>query len=405
MSHPDLSPSSPLWAKLLTGTGATGTDDGEKLRSALPRQRRFALRADPARDDRSTRATDGQDRDQGSVSRGRWDTSGGGRPDGGALRQARGRGDCDGPNFNLKVPENGYAWWYVDGISGDGKRAISVIGFIGSVFSPWYRWSGRKNPEDHVCINVATYGPGGRFTMTDRGTPALRQSETTLTVGPSSMTWENDKLVIDVDEVSGPPIISRVRGTITVTPSAITDVELALTDDGAHIWRPFGPVSGISVGLEAPGWTWEGHGYFDANFGTRALEEDFTYWTWGRYPAQRGSTCFYDATRLDGSTLGAGFHFDSDGAASEPDLPPKTKFTRSLWAVKRETRSDPGYQPRQVMNMLDAPLYSRSMVETRLDAEATVGVHEALDLKRFRSPLLKPMLAMRVPRRRNWSFD
>ncbi|PWL34545.1 MAG: carotenoid 1,2-hydratase, partial [Marivita sp. XM-24bin2] len=43
-------------------------------------------------------------------------------------------------------------------MSADGKRAVSIIGFIGSVFSPWYRWSGRKNPEDHVCINVATYG-------------------------------------------------------------------------------------------------------------------------------------------------------------------------------------------------------------------------------------------------------
>jgi carotenoid 1,2-hydratase len=31
-------------------------------------------------------------------------------------------------------------------------------------------------------------------------------------------------------------------------------------------------------------------------------------------------------------------------------------------------------------------------------------VHEALDLNRFANPLLKPMLAVRVPRRRDWSF-
>ena len=54
--------------------------------------------------------------------------------------------------------------------------------------------------------------------------------------------------------------------------------------------------------------------------------------------------------------------------------------------------------------MLDAPFYSRSMVETVLDGETTVGVHEALDLNRFRSPWLKPMIALRVPRRRNWEF-
>jgi carotenoid 1,2-hydratase len=241
--------------------------------------------------------------------------------------------------------------------------------------------------------------------MTDRGTPALRQSADTFSVGPSSMRWVNGQLVIDINEISGPPLISRVRGTITVTPSAITSVELPLTEDGTHIWRPFGPVSDISVDLEAPGWQWDGHGYFDANFGTRALEEDFSYWTWGRYPAAGGSTCFYDTTRLDGSKLGSGFHFNPDGTATEIDLPPQLEFKRSLWAVRRETRGDCGFRPRQVMNMLDAPFYSRSMVETRINGEMTVGVHEALDLTRFRSPLIKPMLAVRVPRRRNWRFD
>jgi len=241
--------------------------------------------------------------------------------------------------------------------------------------------------------------------MTDRGQSALRQTANSFTVGPSSLRWENGTLTIDVNEISGPPLISRVRGTITVTPSAITRVELPLTEDGAHVWRPFGPVSDISVDLDANGWQWDGHGYFDANFGTRALEEDFSYWTWGRYPAAGGSTCFYDATRLDGSELGSGFHFTPEGDASGIPLPPQLEFKRSLWAVRRETRGDLGCKPRQVMNMLDAPFYSRSMVETRLNGEKTVGVHEALDLTRFRSPLIKPMLAVRVPRRKNWSFD
>jgi carotenoid 1,2-hydratase len=50
------------------------------------------------------------------------------------------------------------------------------------------------------------------------------------------------------------------------------------------------------------------------------------------------------------------------------------------------------------MAMLDAPFYARSAVRTRLLGEEAVGVHEALDLDRFASPLLKPMLAVRVPR-------
>jgi carotenoid 1,2-hydratase len=55
--------------------------------------------------------------------------------------------------------------------------------------------------------------------------------------------------------------------------------------------------------------------------------------------------------------------------------------------------------------MLDAPFYSRSAVRTKIYGEETVGVHEALDLRRFASPLLKPMLAMRVPRRAGWHFE
>ena len=37
--------------------------------------------------------------------------------------------------------------------------------------------------------------------------------------------------------------------------------------------------------------------------------------------------------------------------------------------------------------MLDAPFYAASLVRTRIDGEDTCGVHEALDLGRFRSPL------------------
>ncbi|MEM6308149.1 MAG: carotenoid 1,2-hydratase [Pseudomonadota bacterium] len=285
-----------------------------------------------------------------------------------------------------------------------GTRAVSVIGFIGSVFSPWYRWSGRKSPQNHVCINVATYGPGGRFTMTDRGRTALRTAPNMFEVGPSKMTWTGTQLIIDINEWAAPPIPGAVRGQVIVTPRAITDVELPLTDDGAHVWRPFSPTSDITVNLEAKGWQWNGHGYFDANFGTRALEQDFSYWTWGRYPLKQGSVCFYDANRHDGSELGVGITFDTENRPTVLNAPPKVGFARSLWQVRRETRGDVGAKPRQVRNMLDAPFYSRSMVKTQYAGEDTIGVHEALDLRRFANPLIKPMLACRVPRRAGWRF-
>jgi carotenoid 1,2-hydratase len=276
-----------------------------------------------------------------------------------------------------------------------------VIGFIGSVFSPWYRWSGRRDPQNHVCINVATYGPGGRFTMTDRGRTALRQSADRFEVGPSAMTWTGSQLVIDVEEWSAPPLVDRVRGRITLTPSAITPVELRLDAAGAHVWRPFAPVARIEVALNR-GVEWSGHGYFDANFGEAALEDDFDYWTWGRFPVRDGAVCFYDATRRDGAATAAALRFDAQGRVETVVAPPKARLPRNLWALRRETRADQGFQPRQRLAMLDAPFYSRALVETRIGGETSVGVHEALDLRRFASPWLKPMLAVRCPRRPGW---
>jgi len=292
----------------------------------------------------------------------------------------------------------------MDALSDDGTRALSVIGFIGSVFSPWYRWSGRRDPANHCCINVATYGPGGRFTMTDRGRAALRQSPDTFEVGPSSMRWTDGQLVITVDEVSSLPLVGRVRGTITLTPDAVTGVELALTPDGAHVWRPFAPSGRVEVDLGKRG-QWSGHGYFDANFGTRALEADFSYWTWGRYPLKDGAACFYDAVLRDGSHGATALKIGADGSVAEMDTPPpRARLPRSLWAVRRETRCDAGQTPRQVLPMLDAPFYTRAAVETVVEGESSTGVHEALDLDRFRGPWLMPMLAVRVPRRAGWRF-
>lgn len=231
----------------------------------------------------------------------------------------------------------------------------------------------------------------------------MRQSADVFEVGPSSIRWEHDRLVIEVDEISSPPIISRVRGTITLHPEALFGQSHDLTPDGSHRWQPFAPIARIEVDL-SPGHRWLGHGYFDSNFGDAALEDDFNYWTWGRFPNRGGAACFYDSTLRDGRRQATAFKFHRDGRQERLDPPPQASMARSLWAVRRETRADPGFTPRQELAMLDAPFYTRAAVRTRIDGVETVGVHEALDLRRFASPLLKPMLALRVPRRRAWRF-
>ena len=238
--------------------------------------------------------------------------------------------------------------------------------------------------------------------MTDRGRTALRQSRDALQVGPSRMAWQNGTLVIDVDEVSALPMVSRVRGQIRLMPTAVTKVEARLTPDGSHIWRPFAPSARIEVDL-TQGHSWAGHGYFDANFGQAALEADFRRWTWGRFPrAGGGTTCFYDGVRADGSTLALGLNFAVDGGAEEIDPPPLARLSRTAWGISRSVPCDALARPRQTMRLLEAPFYSRSVVQTQIGGETVQGVHEALDLARFRSPFVKAMLALRVPRRARW---
>lgn len=275
-----------------------------------------------------------------------------------------------------------------------------MIGFIGTVFSPWFHWSGRGDPANHVCLNVVTKGGGpSRFTMTDRGKGSLRQSRDTLQIGPSRMRWTGSALEIDVDEAGAPPAFGRLKGVIRLEPLAVTGVEAMLDPAARHIWRPFAPLSRIKVDL-SNGSAWEGHGYFDANFGARPLEADFRRWTWGRYAGADRAVIFYDGARRDGGTLALAAQFDAAGRLTQIPAPPQAPLPRTGWFLPRQTRADAGTRPRQKVSLLDAPFYSRAAVEVMLDGETMGGVHEALDLDRYAWPWLKPMIALRVPRKR-----
>lgn len=234
--------------------------------------------------------------------------------------------------------------------------------------------------------------------MTERGRTTVRQTADTFQVGPSQIHWDGTDLIIDIDEVSTPHG-QRIKGRVRLSPDAITPTEVVLDAQDAHRWRPYAPNAGIWVDLARPGWRWAGHGYFDANFGTSALEDDFSYWTWARMPVRDGTAAYYDAKRRDGSDLEVALMFGKDGSVSQPDAPPMQPMSRSKWLVRRQMRGDPGTTPKQTAPMLDVPFYTRSTVRSTLNGEVSTGVHEALDLNRFASPMLKPMLAVRVPRR------
>ena len=99
------------------------------------------------------------------------------------------------------VSPNGYAWWYVDALSDDGQYGITVIAFIGSVFSPYYAFARRKGPADplnHCAVNVAIYRKGGnRWAMTERPRGAVTPD---IAIPSRSvraiLTWDGNALTI-----------------------------------------------------------------------------------------------------------------------------------------------------------------------------------------------------------------
>ncbi len=302
--------------------------------------------------------------------------------------------------FDRPVPPNGYAWWYVDALSDDGRHGITLIAFIGSVFSPYYaagRRRGSADPRQYVSLNVALYGPPSRWAMTERGASRLRAEATHLAIGPSALAWRDGALQFTLDEVTT-PIPSRLRGHVRVIPSALTPHVHALDRTGRHRWRPLAPRAQVEVRLTHPPLRFSGTGYLDSNDGDAPLEDDFRRWTWSRASHRDGATTvLYDVERRDGGATSLALRFDATGRA-EPIEPPRTvALPASGWRIARATRSDDGAAIERTLQ--DAPFYTRSVITTRLFGERVVAIHESLDLDRFRRRWVQLLLPFRMPRR------
>lgn len=288
-----------------------------------------------------------------------------------------------------------------------------MIGFVGSVFSPYYAAARRRarrahgdhgsvDPEQHCAINIGLYGPGrDHWAMTERSGRHVHRDRDHFVVGPSSMCWEDDGLTVLVDELCM-PIPRRLRGRIRLEPRALTGHRESLDAHGRHVWRPLAPLADIRVDFEQPDLHWSGSGYLDMNHGSEPLEDGFRHWTWARGDRDAGgrsAAVIYDATRRDGSTLELGLQFDDNGAVGTFPAPPVQPLTTTLWRVARSTRSQRPETARVLKTFEDTPFYARSSVEARLDGAPIQMVHEALDLDRFASRWVQTLLPFRMPRR------
>jgi carotenoid 1,2-hydratase len=308
-----------------------------------------------------------------------------------------------GIDFARPVVDNGYLWWYVDAISDDGEQALTMIIFVGSVFSPYYASARRRalrEAEQHCAFNTIIYGPGSRkrWSMTERTAEVLHRDQHGYRLGPSKVQWDGRELVASINEVCV-PYPRRMRGTIRVTPTALTGHTLLLDQHGRHRWHPLAPIARVEVDFPGLGSTWSGDGYLDSNEGSEPLADGFVGWDWTRARLANGDCAIrYEAREPMRQPHRLALRFDQDGnihneVASHSEKMPTTR----VWRMPRHM---PGAEGRQRIRktLEDTPFYARSIVEADFAGEPGLGFHESLSMQRFEQRWVQTLLPFRMPR-------
>lgn len=311
-----------------------------------------------------------------------------------------------GPRFDAGIAPGGYAWWYVDAVSHDGRHGLTIIALLGSVFSPYYARARRRDPGiaplEHSALNVALYGAAGhRWAMTERRAADVRRDARSLRIGPSALAWDGEHLMIAIDEVTV-PLPGRLRGSLRLRPHALHGERHALDAAGRHRWQPIAPRASVEVVMERPGLSWQGDAYFDSNDGDRGLEDDFETWTWSRTAGGDETAVFYDVERSDGGKTQLALAYDVAGGSRRVDAPPPASLCRTPWGIERPTRSDAGQAPRVLATLEDGPFYARSDVELVLGGARRRAIHESVSLQRFRQAWVRSLLPFKMPRVPAW---
>jgi carotenoid 1,2-hydratase len=269
------------------------------------------------------------------------------------------------------------------------------------VFSPYYAAARRREPADplnHVSFNAILYTKRGkRWAMTERGKGAIVRSADRISIGPSAMRHDGDRLVIDIDEWSV-PLPRRLRGRITIDLGTLFDTVHDLNESGRHRWRPIAPLARADVEFARPGIGWQGRAYVDMNVGSEPLEAAFRRWNWSREEAASSTRIRYDVEPRHGQRRTLGFDYGPDGSIHALPDEPELTLPMTGWRVARATRSEAIDQPRVLRTLEDTPFYSRSMLAIGSESDTRKAVHESVDLDRFASRWVQMLLPFRMPR-------
>jgi carotenoid 1,2-hydratase len=274
-------------------------------------------------------------------------------------------------------------------VSDDGRSAIVVIALLGNPFSPAYAHARERGPADalaYSAMNVAVYGRGrgtSAWSLRERRVFESERGATHLTIGSSSMRWEGDRLIVQLDERTT-PFGRPVRGTITLDPETRPGVEMAIDEQGLHRWWPIAPLARIDVDLKVPGVRFRGHGYHDANAGDVSLETTFDSWSWSRARTSRGALMMYDVKSASGAESSLSFLVTPGGDLLDLELPRRTRVRTSAWGLERHVRSDERGPARIVRTLEEGPFYARALVESRFEGQSVLAMHETLAAHRLR---------------------
>ncbi len=236
--------------------------------------------------------------------------------------------------------------------------------------------------------------------MTERGENALHRSASHISVGPSSLRWCGDDLLVEIDEWTVPMPL-RLKGTIRVRPRALARENYALDAAGRHHWRPVAPVADVECSFSNPAVTFRGHGYVDTNAGTEPLAAGFRSWTWSRGIEPDRTLIAYDVEPRKGGRPGIAVACHVDGRTEPVEAPPLQPVARGpVWRVARAMRSDAGTPPEIMRTFEDTPFYTRSLVCTSWQGRRHPAMVETVDLDRFASRWVQTLLPFRMPRLR-----
>jgi carotenoid 1,2-hydratase len=373
------------------------------FQSALSGDGGSPLRSSQSRLDGNLWASFSTKPDSGPLSGGGQRTSRSGSSDGGAIGTNGGRNSDGSPRFDQAVGKNAYLWWYIDALSDDGKNGIVLIAFVGSVFSPYYAWARRNNPavnpENHCSLNVAIYSPGkNRWAMTERGEKQVSRNATEFVIGPSSLHWDGNKLVVQIHE-RAVPFGQKVSGTVELYPDTLFNFSTPLDAAGKHRWGPLSPSARVKVNLNSPNLQWEGNAYLDSNEGDEPISDAFHEWDWSRAEMSGGRTSvIYDVREKNGQENLLALTFNPNGTIDHFEAPPRQALPKTIWGIQGHMRNQNSETLRVQKILENTPFYTRSVLNSELLGEKVLSFHETLSVPKLTLTTTQLMLPWRMPR-------